>query len=153
MNDKSIFEYAKEKSNKKILNSYAAFKVLLEGIDCIVCLESAADLLGYSNGGYRDQIYVYTTKEINLPYIKSFIVNDLNEIVYITYKDIKVTPIEKTINDMLNRDESDDQILFETFANYYFKNNCSYDKLKIKNSLLKKAKIYKEGGKDYYATY
>lgn len=151
-NNKSIFEYAKEISNEKMMCFYDAYKVLLKDIDCIVCLESASDLQGFSNGGFRNNIYVYSTENIDKPYLKCFIVDSLDNIPFVNHKNIKVTPIENTINDMLARKETDDQILFETFANYYFTNNCSYNKLKIPKQLEKKARIYEEGGKNYYET-
>lgn len=150
--NKSIYNYAKEISNSKMMCFYDVYKILLEGIDCIVCLESASDLQGFSNGGFRNKIYVYSTENIDKPYLKCLIVDNLEDIPYINHKNIKVTPIENTINDMLSRKETDDQILFETFANYYFTNKCSYNKLNIPRQLEEKALIYQEEGKKYYET-
>ena len=68
----SIFSYAEEITDRDVITFYDAAKVLLEGLDCIICRESAADIQGYSNGGFRHQIYVYSEKEFNLPYVKCF---------------------------------------------------------------------------------
>ena len=43
---------------------------------------------------------------------------------------------------MLSRKNTDDQILYESFANYYYENGCSYDGLEIPKSLVRKAKKY-----------
>lgn len=147
----SIFDYAKNiNKESKLLTFYSVFKILLEDIDCIVCLVSAADLLGYSNGGFRKYIYVYTNRELNLPYIKCFIVDDIDKINCIDYKGIKVTPIENAIVDMLNRDSTDIQMLSETFAHYYFCHNKSYDTLLIPKELESKANYFKEVGITFY---
>lgn len=149
--NKSVFDYASEKDrNANLLTFYSVYKVLLKGIDCIVCLESASDLLGYSNGGFRHQIYVYSTQELNLPYIKCFKVNDLKDIPYEEHKGIKVSPINVAIVDMLERDTTDTQILYETFAHYYCSNENSYNGLTIPRKLIKKANHFKKEGALFY---
>ncbi len=150
-NNKSIFERASEIDSKSKLMSFCdVYKILLKNLDCIVCLESATDLLGYSNGGFRTQVFVYSTVNFNLPYIKCFLVKDLDSVPFIIHNGIKVSPIEVAINDMLSRDETDPQILYETFANYYDENNNSYDGLNIPKKLTLKAKHYEEEGALYY---
>ena len=150
-NDKNIFDYAKELEPKShLLTFFDVCKILLKNLDCIVCMESAADLLGYSNLGFRDSIYVYSEKELNKPYIKCFIVKDLEKIPYRNEDGIKYSPIENAINDMLARNDTNPQVLYETFADYYFRNNESYDKLEIPKKLILKAKHYQEEGARYY---
>ena len=149
--NKSIFEVAsKIDGTSKLMSFCDAYKILLKDLDCIVCLESAADLLGYSNGGYRTQVFVYSTVDFKLPYIKCFLVDNLNDIPFSTHNGIKVSPIEIAINDMLEREETDPQVLYETFANYYDEKNNSYDGLTIPKKLLLKAKHFKEEGSLYY---
>lgn len=149
--NKSIFSYAAEKNNQvQLLAFYDAAKVLLQGLDCVVCMESSADILGYSNGGFRNQIYVYSEKEFNLPYIKCFIVKDLKNIPYIEDNGIKISPIRNAIIDMLEREDSDPQVLYETFANYYCDNNDSYKGLNIPRKLATKARHYKNEGILFY---
>ena len=151
--NKSIYEYANEKDNNKHISFYDVFSTLLKDIDCIICLESAADLLGYSNGGYREKISVYVTKEYNLPYLDCHIVKDLSKIKCDDYHGLKVTSIEKTIIDLLKNDKSDDQIMLETFANYYFENDSSYSKISPPRNLIKKFNYYKSEGEKYYDSY
>ena len=149
--NKSIYGYARDIDKQtRLLSFLDVYRVLLKDLDCVVCMESAADLLGYSNGGFRHQIYVYSQVEFNKPYIKCFIVKYLKKIPFMDRKGIKVSPIEIAINDMLERNDTDQQILYETFANYYSYNNDSYDGLKIPKRLSSKAKHYKEEGTLYY---
>ena len=149
--NKSIWNYAMEKDNQaRLLTFYDVAKVLLQDLNCIVCLESSADILGYSNGGFRHQIYVYSEEDFNLPYIKCFIVKDIKSIPFIEDNGIKISPIRNAIIDMLKENETDPQVLYETFANYYCDNNNSYDGLYIPKELESKAKHYKEEGKLFY---
>lgn len=149
--NKSIFSYAAEKDNQaRLLTFYDAAKVLLQDLNCIVCMESSADILGYSNGGFRNQIYVYSEEDFNLPYIKCFIVENLEKIPFIEDNGIKISPIGNAIIDMLEREETDPQVLYETFANYYCDNHDSYNGLNIPRKLATKAKHYKEEGALFY---
>ena len=150
-NNKSIFTYAREKDNNaKLLTFASVYKILLKDIDCVVCLESAADLLGYTNGGFRNQIYVYSTKKINLPYIKTFLVDDITKIPQELHNGIKVSPIETAIVDMLEKETTDVQVLYETFAYYYCTNQNSYTGLTIPKKLTKKANHFKKEGALFY---
>ncbi len=149
--NKSIFEYAKEIDRKaSLMTYYDVYSILLKDLNCVVCLESAADLLGYSNGGYRSHIKVYSETELNKPYLKCFLVKNLKNIPFINYDGIKVTPICIAINEMLERNTTDDQILYETFANYYCENDNSYRGLRIPKNLSIKAKHFKKEGKLFY---
>ena len=152
--NKDIYEYASEINPKAtLLTFYDVFSVLLKDIDCVVCLTSASDLLGYSDGGFRHCIHVYSTQELHLPYLDCILVKSLEEHPYIDYHGIKVTPIEVAINEMLEDNFTDEQVLYETFATYYFENNNSYDGLNIPKELLLKANTFKDGGKHYYDSY
>ena len=51
---------------------------------------------------------------------------------------------------MLEDNSTDEQILYETFATYYFENNNSYEGLNIPKELLSKANTFKEEGKHFY---
>ncbi len=148
--NKSIYSYAEEITNEDVITFYDAAKVLLNGLDCIICRESAADIQGYSNGGFRHQIYVYSEKEFNLPYVKCFLVKNLNKIPFIDFEGVKVSPITNAIIDMLSNNETDTQVLYETFADYYWENNESYNGLVIPKNLKKKAKHYMEEGILFY---
>ena len=72
------------------------------------------------------------------------------DVEYIDYKGIKVTLISKTIVDMLEKETTDVQILYETFAHYYFSNPNSYKGLYISKKLEKKQIILKKKGQRYF---
>lgn len=146
----SIFEYALSLGCTKCLTFYQCFQFLLKDLECIVCCESAADLLGYSNGGFRNKIKIYTTHKYDAPYLDCIVVDSLDNIPFQNYKEIKVSPIEQAIVDMLTNNNTDQQVLFETHANYYCKNNDSYSALNIPYSLKDKAKFYQEEGARFY---
>ena len=149
--NKSIFEYAEEKDNNAdLFTFYSVYKILLKDLDCVVCMESAADLLGYSNGGFRHQIYVYSKEDFNLPYIKCFVVDDLDKIPYQDHRGIKVSPINVAIVDMLKNKTADVQVLYETFAYYYCVNKNSYNGLNIPKQLMNKANHFKKEGALFY---
>ena len=151
--ERDIYDYASEIDGNEHVSFYEVFRVLLRDIDCIVCKKSVADLLGYSNGGFRKNIEVYTTKDYNLPYLKCHIVDDLSKINYQKFHELKVVPIEKTIVDLLRDDKSDQQILLESMANYFYEHNESFIGINPPSSLVKKFKFYSEEGKKYYDTY
>ena len=151
--NKSIYDYANSISSEEHISFYDVFNTLLKDIDCIICRESAADLLGYSNGGYRKKITIYTTKDYKLPYLNCIIVDNLSKIHCQKCYDLKVTPIENTIIDLLQDDKTDEQIILETFANYYYENDCSFDGIIPPKNLITKFNFYKEEGEKYYESY
>ena len=72
---KNIFSYAYDLDKSSPLLTFASVdQVLLKDLDCVVCLESAADLLGYTNGGFRHQITVYSEKDFHKPYLQCILV-------------------------------------------------------------------------------
>ena len=107
---KSIYNYADKIDNNKHITFCDVYKTLLNGIDCIVCKESAADLLGYSNGGFRRNIDVYTLHDYNLPYLNCHVVDNFSKINVQDFHGIKVVPIEQTIIELLQDEKTDDQI-------------------------------------------
>lgn len=116
----------------------------------IVCKKSSADLLGYSNGGFRKNIEVYSTKDYNLPYLKCHVVDDLSKIPFEYFHEIKVVPIENTVVELLEDEKSDQQILLETLANYYCDHNDSYEGINFPKKISKKINWILEEGKKYY---
>ena len=148
-NNKSIYDYA-NKIDNDCLTYYDVFKTLFKDVDCVICLESAADLLVFSNGGFRSQIKIYVESDIDKPYLNCILVDKLENIPYEDYQGLKVSSINDAIIDMLSRKNTDDQILYETFANYYYENNCSYEGLEISENLIKKAQKYKNEAIKFY---
>lgn len=146
----NVYQIAQSLISDRVLTFYDVCNVLLKDIPCIVCMESTADLLGYSNWGSIKTIHIYTTKEINKSYLKCHIVDNLDNIPYINYDGIKTSPIEMAIVDMLKNNNTDSQVLYETFAKYYYYNNDSYCNLDIPNKLKKKANEYMKEAILYY---
>lgn len=134
-----------------VLSYYKYFKKKLDGLDCIVAFESAADMMGLSNGGYREKIQIYTTEMIVDDEIECYLVKSYDDIDFFMYHgDIKCTTENQTIIDMLKNENSDEQILAETLGNYYYENDQSFQKLNIPNKLRDKFDKYSEWGKEYY---
>ena len=52
----NIENYAKKIENKRYLTYKSICDTLLRGLNCVIAKESTTDLLGYSNGGYREKI-------------------------------------------------------------------------------------------------
>ena len=149
--NKSIFSYAYDlDKSSPLLTFLNVDQILLKNLDCIVCLESSADLLGYTNGGFRHKITVYSEKDFHKPYIQCILVDDLNKVPFVVHKGIKVSPIEVAINDMLESDSTDVEVLYETFAHYYFLNKESYNGLNIPKKLEEKANHFKKQGALFY---
>lgn len=115
----------------KTYNDY--LRNLLSKIDCILALETSADYLGLSNGGYREYAQIYVTKKYKIKDTKQIIIPSFSNIEYIEMRGLKVTTINQTIIDMLSNN-CDEQILIESLANYLdeYKN---FDGLKIPNKL------------------
>lgn len=145
-----IFDYAHKKEEKDYLTYAEACLTLLAGYDCVIAKESIADLLGYSNGGYRDKITIYTTKLINEPYLNCILVNNYDKLNVIDHRGIHTTTINQAIVDMLEDNNIDSQILLETLANYYFENNKSFKTLEIPKHLQTKFNKYAKESIKYY---
>lgn len=148
--EQNVYEIAQALTSEKVLTFYDVCEVLLKDINCIICNESAADLLGYSNLGYIKKIHIYTLQKINKPYLVCHLVDNLDSIPYNNHKKIKVSPIEVALVDMLNDENSDSQVLYESFATYYCSNHNSYKNLVVPRTLAKKAHHYMEEGKLFY---
>ena len=100
---------------------------------CIVCLETAADFNGISNGGILTNTFkVYISEPIRVnDNVKAIVLrNCFNTKKYDTIHGVNVTTIEQTILDLIdNADNVDPQNLLESLANYYYDNNESFDSL------------------------
>lgn len=146
----SIFQYATNLGCQKTLTFFDVFYFLLKDINCIIYRESAADLLGYTLGGFVNKIYVYSKEELNIPHVICHIIDNFDYIKYQDFKGLKVTTINDAIIDMLTNEDCDPEILYQTFANYYCENHDSYYGLIIPLNLEEKANHYKIEGTKYY---
>ena len=148
----TITDYANQKEKKDYLTYADICLTLLGNLDCVVAKESVSDLLGYSNGGIREKITIYTTKLINEPYLNCILVDNYNKLNIIDHRGIHSTTINQAIIDMLEDNNIDSQILLETLANYYFENNKSFKKLNIPSHLQDKFNKYSKESIKYYET-
>lgn len=103
----------------------------------IVCLETAADYHGLSNGVcFENSFRVYSDKEIQGDKIRTIIIPDcFTSKEYDTINEIHVTTVEQTLIDLLeNDDDADIQTLLESLSNYYYDSKESFSELeKIMN--------------------
>ena len=148
----TIVDYAREKEEKNYLTYADICLTLLGDIDCVIAKESAADLLGYSNGGIREKITIYTTKLINKPYLNCILIDNYNKLNILDHRGLHTTTINQAIIDMLKDNNVDSQILLETLANYYFENNKSFKELNIPSNLQNKFNKYSKESIKYYET-
>lgn len=133
----------------------------------MVCLETAADFLGLSNGGYLPSYQVYSEKPLNTDTsektIEVIIEDAFNTKNYITKHGVTCTAPEQTILDLLdganrldlldNPDKHTDiQILLESLSNYYYEHNESFEPLtKLMNQhQLQVFNSYSQDAIDYY---
>lgn len=135
-----------------IRSFFEIVKETIKDYNCIVAHESAADIMGLSNGGYREKIHVYSFEKINNPVLECHIISSLDEIDYFDFHGIRCTSINQTIIDLLNSSSTDEQILIETLANYYYENNQSFDNLNIPQMLNHSFQKYKDWSVEYYDT-
>ena len=121
----------------------------------IVCLETAADYHGLSNGVYMEDLFrVYSENSIPENGIESFVIPDcFNSKKFVTVNNIHVTTVEQTIIDLLEHEDNIDiQTLLESLSNYYYMHNESFAELEgqmneEQQELLNK---WKQDAIDYY---
>jgi len=110
------------------LISNSEMRRLLNGLDCILCAETAADYLGLSNRLLREKITVYSTIDISSDDIECFVVPDLNSIECENVNGIFCTTEIQTLIDILRLDR-DSQTIMESLSYYYFTHNKSFEEL------------------------
>lgn len=108
-----------------------AERVRSTGRDVIVCLETATDCLGISNGGYLERYQVYSEEYFEMEGIEVIVLKDFYKTKnYISEYGVPCTNVEQTILDMLARvDVVDIQILLESMSNYYYRMGESFEEL------------------------
>ena len=107
----------------------------LQGTENILCKESAADYLNLSNGTLSEDITFYSSSEGK-------------EVIFL--RGIWCTTVNQTINDLLEDNDSDEQVLLESLSNYYYKNNESFQGLTIEEKNQERFLELKEAAIGYY---
>lgn len=102
--------------NKDIWNESAYktqyFRNMIQNTDYVLCSVSASEYLGLYSGTLEQEIYVFTKTDC----IKYHI--DFTENHNLLY-----TTVNQTINDLLADDTMDEQVILESLANLFYKNN------------------------------
>lgn len=114
------------------------FRKSLSGTDYVLCLASAAEFLGLCNWTTEPYIYVLTKDECK------------SHNIQIASKDgLSYTTVNQTINDLLADDTIDEQIILESLADQYHKNN--YSDLTIETKNQKTFQALKPWAERYYS--
>lgn len=88
------------------------FQNLLKNTNYVLCSVSAAEYLGLCNCTTETETYVLSKEECIA-----------NNIQIVTTDGTLHTNVNQTINDLLADKTIDEQVIFESLANQYFKNN------------------------------
>lgn len=99
----------------------------------MLCLETAADYLGLTNGVDFEDVYrVYSDEQIDDNRIETFILQDYREKQSIVVDGLLITSREQTLIDLLEHEDIVDiQALLESLSNYYYEHNESFDSLEV----------------------
>lgn len=136
--------------NEQIYDFREEVRDLLAGVPCVLAVETAADYGGYWCGyGAHPLYYIYVTEPQNIPKTKEYLVPSLEDIDWVEEDGVRYTTHQQTIIDLL-REDSDQQIIQEVLADWYFGHNRSYDGLTIPGDIMDRYKTYAEWAKEYY---
>ena len=113
------------------------FEKFLANTDYVLCNVSAAEFIGLCNWTTAPEVYVYTKQECVQNHIE--ILSD----GYLWY-----TTVNQTINDLLKDNTIDEQVILESLAELYFKNN--YADLKIQPENQKAFDEFRPYAESYY---
>lgn len=113
------------------------FEKFLANTDYVLCNVSAAEYIGLCNWTTAPEVYVYTKQECIQNHIE--ILSD----GYLWY-----TTVNQTINDLLKDNTIDEQVILESLAELYFKNN--YADLKIQPENQKAFDEFRPYAESYY---
>lgn len=113
------------------------FEKFLANTDYVLCNVSAAEYIGLCNWTTAPEVYVYTKQECVQNHIE--ILSD----GYLWY-----TTVNQTINDLLKDNTVDEQVILESLAELYFKNN--YADLKIQPENQKAFDEFRPYAESYY---
>ena len=113
------------------------FEKFLANTDYVLCNVSAAEYIGLCNWTTAPEVYVYTKQECVQNHIE--ILSD----GYLWY-----TTVNQTINDLLKDNTIDEQVILESLAELYFKNN--YADLKIQPENQKAFDKFRPYAESYY---
>lgn len=114
------------------------FRKMIQDTDYVLCSVSAAEYLGLYSGTIEQEIYVLTKADC----IKHHI--EFNEHYNLLY-----TTVNQTINDLLSDDTMDEQVIMESLADQFYKNN--YADLTIAPENQQAFQHFKPYAEEYYS--
>lgn len=122
---------------------------LLANVRCVLALDTAADFLGLTNGGYRAVVQIFVDEKQNIEGTEQIVVPSLDTLECEECNGLKCTTVSQTIIDLLEQN-GDEQIITESLANYYEENNESFDGLVIPAHLQSRFEKYRVWAMEYY---
>lgn len=111
---------------------------MIENTDYVLCSVSAAEYLGLYSGTFETEISVFKKQDC----IK-------HHIEFAENHNLLFTTINQTINDLLSDDTMDDQVIYESLANEFCKNQ--YANLVITPENQQAFQHYKQGAEEYFS--
>lgn len=113
------------------------FQRFLTGTDYVLCTISAAEYLGLCNWTTSPQVYVWTRQEC------------IDRNIQITWEHgLWHTTVNQTINDLLSDPTIDEQVILESLADQYYKNQ--YADLTIRQENQKAFQQFRMLAEEYY---
>lgn len=122
---------------------------LLANVECVLALDTAADFLGLTNGGYRDVAQIFVNKKQNIKGTEQILVPSLEKLECEERNGLVCTTENQTIINLLELN-GDEQIITESLANYYDEHSESFDGLDIPEHLQSRFEKYREWALEYY---
>ena len=122
---------------------------LLANVECVLALDTAADFLGLTNGGYRDVAQIFVSEKQDIEGTEQILVPSLENLECEERNGLVCTTINQTIIDLLEQN-GDEQIITESLANYYEENNESFDGLNMPKHLQLRFEKYRDWALEYY---
>lgn len=122
---------------------------LLANVECVLALDTAADFLGLTNGGYRDEVQIFVDKKQDIEGTEQILVPSLECLECEERNGLICTTVNQTIIDLLEQN-GDEQIIIESLANYYDEHNESFDGLDMPEHLWSRFEKYREWALEYY---
>ncbi len=144
-------EKKKEKGMKEMAvvtyNDY--LRELLKDVSCVLAYDTAADYLGLTNGGYRNKVQIFVVEEQPVKGTVQIKISSFEKKLFENKGGLFCTTVEQTLIDLLEQN-GDEQIITESFANYYYNHGESFGELEIPEHLQEHFDKYSEWAKVCY---
>lgn len=122
---------------------------ILSNKECVLAFDTAADFLGLTNGGIRQEAQIFVTEQQDIKGTQEFLIPSFEQLEWKEYHGLLCTTINQTIIDLLEQN-GDEQIITESLANYYEEHNGSFKDLQIPKHLEERFRKYSQWAIEYY---